>query len=277
MPIFGPDVSHWQGTVDWLAVAGHPAVRFAFIKASQGDSFADPQFERNWRHSKAAGLYRAPYHFFEQDIPGETQANFFWQVVEEFGGHQAGDLPYVLDFEQGSKTEASIFVRALKRLTGNKPVTLYSGGYLKSVAGGALMCDYLWLPQWQAAPTLPWGWNHWTWWQYSNGEDNYTDYPTQLPGIEHEHDMNVFYSTEDELERIAYPMTPEEQAELERANMFIEGIMAYVKGEDPPEDIQNTWTPPKRQGFRFARRALTEPVPGIVPHTHEVTGTAGEP
>jgi hypothetical protein len=44
----GIDVSHWQGDVDWEAVA-ESGVRFAYIRASQGVDLVDRRVERNAR------------------------------------------------------------------------------------------------------------------------------------------------------------------------------------------------------------------------------------
>lgn len=44
--LHGIDVSHHQGNVNWLAVA-EAGVSFAFAKATEGDTFADPQFSAN--------------------------------------------------------------------------------------------------------------------------------------------------------------------------------------------------------------------------------------
>jgi lysozyme len=43
----GIDVSHHQGQIDWDALAAHH-VAFAYIKATEGETFNDPRFSRNW-------------------------------------------------------------------------------------------------------------------------------------------------------------------------------------------------------------------------------------
>ena len=50
--VFGPDVSHYQGAVDWKAVKAAGAA-FAFAKASEGLHTNDDQFASNWRASRA--------------------------------------------------------------------------------------------------------------------------------------------------------------------------------------------------------------------------------
>lgn len=41
--LFGVDVSHWQGKIDWVKVAG-AGESFCFIKATESTGFVDPQF-----------------------------------------------------------------------------------------------------------------------------------------------------------------------------------------------------------------------------------------
>src|SRR3954469_22613633 len=57
----GIDVSHHQGTINWDAVAGD-GVEFAWMKATEGATFRDASFARNWHQAGAAGLARGAYH-----------------------------------------------------------------------------------------------------------------------------------------------------------------------------------------------------------------------
>jgi len=45
--LFGIDVSHHQGTVNWPDVA-KGGISFAYTKATEGSSFVDPLFDTNW-------------------------------------------------------------------------------------------------------------------------------------------------------------------------------------------------------------------------------------
>src|SRR3954471_21897306 len=90
----GIDVSKSQGTVDWTAVkaAGYA---FAYVKATDGETYVDPTFEQSWTGAASAGLLRGAYHFFRAEDSPQAQAEFFWRIV---GGN--GDLPLVIDVEQ---------------------------------------------------------------------------------------------------------------------------------------------------------------------------------
>ena len=55
-PVQGIDVSHHQGVVDWERVASNRAIRFVYIKASEGGDFRDASVTENWDGARRAGL-----------------------------------------------------------------------------------------------------------------------------------------------------------------------------------------------------------------------------
>lgn len=78
----GIDVSHYQGTIDWGLVAEAGKV-FTFIKATEGTSEVDPQFQANWSGANAAaGLLRGAYHFYQPGADPHQQAESFLSVVQ---------------------------------------------------------------------------------------------------------------------------------------------------------------------------------------------------
>jgi len=91
----GIDVFDGQGPIDWVATAGD-GVAFAMIKATQGTYDVQSTFPYNWAQSRAAGLRRGAYHFFDPTEDGVAQAQAFLSAV---GPLAAGDLPAMLDVE----------------------------------------------------------------------------------------------------------------------------------------------------------------------------------
>jgi len=78
--IEGVDVSHHNGTIDW--VAAHAAgIAFTIAKASEADTFVDPMFTTNRQDAKAAGVAFGAYHFFRADVDPTVQANHFLDVI----------------------------------------------------------------------------------------------------------------------------------------------------------------------------------------------------
>lgn len=46
-PVKGIDVSSYQGEIEWTQFEKQ-GIKFAFIKATEGSTFVDEYFERNW-------------------------------------------------------------------------------------------------------------------------------------------------------------------------------------------------------------------------------------
>ena len=64
MEFYGIDVSHYQGNIDWNAVA-KTGINFAFVKAggSEDGIYTESMFEKNYAGAKAAGLNVGAYYF----------------------------------------------------------------------------------------------------------------------------------------------------------------------------------------------------------------------
>jgi lysozyme len=93
----GIDVSHYNGHIDWANVLADPAApKFVYMKATQGDTFVDPQYAAYRAGAKAEGLLCGAYHFFAPDKPVKDQVDSFVKVV----GSVKDELPPMLDIEQ---------------------------------------------------------------------------------------------------------------------------------------------------------------------------------
>ncbi|WP_394840449.1 GH25 family lysozyme [Pendulispora rubella] len=58
----GCDVSSHQGNVDW-ASAANAGAKFSYIKATEGTSYKNPYFARQYQECRDAGLICGAYHF----------------------------------------------------------------------------------------------------------------------------------------------------------------------------------------------------------------------
>lgn len=107
--VHGIDVSHYQANIDWELVRNASLdtspIRFVFIKATEGVSIMDENFNQNFYEAKRNGLIRGAYHFFSPDEDPGRQAMFFLKQVHL----EVGDLPPVLDVEKaGDLTDAQL-------------------------------------------------------------------------------------------------------------------------------------------------------------------------
>lgn len=99
---YGIDVSKWQELISWDKLVEQGFI-FAFIKASQAD-WVDSTFKSHWQGAKEAGIWRAAYHFFVQDIDPHKQAQTFIGLLQG----DPGELPPIVDVEHESRWDRDI-------------------------------------------------------------------------------------------------------------------------------------------------------------------------
>ena len=129
----GIDVSHHQGPIDWSRVAAD-GISSAYIKATEGRGWVDPQFKTNWTASRAAGVRRGAYHFFTLCAPGAEQADNFLRTASP----DPEALPPALDLEilnecsdpfedHAVAGEVDTFVRLVEQAW-RRPLLVYARG-----------------------------------------------------------------------------------------------------------------------------------------------------
>jgi GH25 family lysozyme M1 (1,4-beta-N-acetylmuramidase) len=143
--VYGIDVSHWQGDLNWLRI-WREGFRFSGLKATEGPypngkKYTDPSYARNAKRTRARGFVRFPYHFLV-NAPVRRQVGHFLRVAG--GGWQQGKCP-MIDFEaypnfpslSPKKDHLFAFIRELRSRIGSQPVIfVYSGkGYTDSLGG----------------------------------------------------------------------------------------------------------------------------------------------
>ncbi|MFE2755566.1 lysozyme [Actinosynnema sp. NPDC059335] len=96
--VLGIDVSSHQGDVDWPHW-WNQGVRFAYVKATEGTGYRNPNYGQQYQGSYDVGMVRGAYHFALPDrSDGAAQAHYF---VDNGGGWTADarTLPGALDVE----------------------------------------------------------------------------------------------------------------------------------------------------------------------------------
>lgn len=183
----GVDVSHWNGEIDWIRVAGD-GYRFVFGKATEGVTLVDPTYSINRAGTEGLGMRFGAYHFArpsgttdaEATASAIQQADHFVDVAEP----HPGELPPVLDLEvKGGLGPARLELWARAWLdevyarTGVRGVIYASPNFWKTALGDspdfAAAGHLLWVAHWtkNPAPLVPaanWGGLGWTFWQWTN-------------------------------------------------------------------------------------------------------------
>jgi GH25 family lysozyme M1 (1,4-beta-N-acetylmuramidase) len=215
----GLDVSHYQNQVDWNSVAANGA-KFAYVKATEGTTYLDPQFAANYTGSANVGLKRSAYHFGLPDqASGVDQATFF---VAHGGGwsNDGKTLPPALDIEYNpystadwagwcyNRTPAQIrawindFITTVHAHAHRWPVIYTTRGWWSHCTGSNTTIPVnspLWIEPVASdaggPPGMPAGWSAYTFYQWAHSGT--------FPG-----DQDVFAGTVSQLAAFAAGTTP---------------------------------------------------------------------
>jgi len=186
-PIHGIDVSRYQQLIAWDAVKAMQVKKirlgFVFIKATEGIVNTDPQFRRNWKRSKDAGMIRGAYHFFLPTKDGRMQAENFIKAVDL----KTGDLPPVLDIEQTYGLSRDVIKNEVKEwldIVGAnynvKPIIYTNIDFYKQNLGSDFDDYPLWVAHYYQ-PRQPRIKRDWLFWQHNdNGRVNGVSSPVDF-------------------------------------------------------------------------------------------------
>ena len=168
----GIDISNFQPAFDWAAEKGR--ISFAFIKATEGKTFTDPEFGTNWRHAKAIGIVRGAYHFGRPANGAAADAAHFVAVVRAHG-LAAGDL-LALDLETTDglgPAQVSAYARHwcadVAKATGHTPIVYTFLSFAQEGNCAGLGRYPLWIAEPSAPaghPVVPRPWTAWHFHQY---------------------------------------------------------------------------------------------------------------
>jgi len=280
----GLDVSHYQGAIDWIQVAGG-GYSFTFAKATEGTTLIDPTYAINRAGSNTLGLRLGAYHFGRPGGSGAAgivanaiaQADFFVGVAQP----AAGDLPPVLDLEtKGTLATAGLvqwtqaWLDEVTALTGVDATVYVSPSFWKTALGDttAIAGDGhpLWIAHWttNAAPTVPalnWGGLGWTFWQWTDCSN--------VPGIAHCVDGDRLNGTDPS--RVAIPPYPSGIPTVSSAPTVVGNAQAGAKLAGVP----GVWSGGKPVTFTYqwqscdAAGLTCAPIPGATLETYTPTAT----
>lgn len=216
-----PDLSFWQGLVDWQKL--RTKTDTIIIRLGQGRT-PDREFSRNWRESHLQGMLRGCYIFYDDRVsPGEQAA-----LVVSMLSSSDPELPVVVDWETsfggpfGSLGNVVACMEAIER--DGYQVMLYTGYYWfvehSNAVTNASHYNYLksrplWLAWYANDPNVvrvPAPWTQWTFWQYG------TPIVDESWGVQsRELDMNWWNGTTssfyDWVDRVP-PTIPEEESPM---------------------------------------------------------------
>lgn len=198
--VFGLDISHYQGRIDWKQVKqfnNGVAVSFVFIRAAIGKDEEDQRFAVNWKNAKKRGIIRGAYHYYRPDENSIEQADNFISIVKL----EKGDLPPVLDIEAVSsiQTVKSLKIglkKWLKKVEKHfkiKPIIYTGDSYYKDFLNDTAFRKYtFWIANYNKIKQPKH--RKWKIWQFSK--------TGRIKGIDHDVDFNVFRGSLKELQKM---------------------------------------------------------------------------
>lgn len=211
--IRGIDISHYQERVNWnqlrnATVEGAP-LSFMFVKATEGVSLIDENFNENFYQARQNDIKRGAYHFFTPNADARKQAEFFLKQVHL----EAGDLPPVLDIEKAGRLNKEQLQKAVKtwlsiveKHYGVKPI-IYTGYKFKTqYLNDSFFDDYpYWIAHYYVGQLEYQG--KWAFWQYTD--------VGHIDGINGYVDCNIFKGDLSALNSLSIQPEEEDQIGLE--------------------------------------------------------------
>jgi lysozyme len=199
--IYGIDVSHHQGRIDWKQVAqandnGY-TIDFAIIKATEGGTFKDSLYNYNKESARREGIICGAYHFYNPATSPRKQAEFFIANA----GLVKGDIIPVVDVEKRGDSKAELqrelidFLSILENHYGVKPIIYTSAKFRERYLDNAVLNEYpLWVAHYHTE--VPDTQSEWVLWQYSDR--------SKIQGINTNTDFNIFAGNKADLEKIRF-------------------------------------------------------------------------
>ena len=186
-PVTGIDISKHNGNIDWNTIKVQE-IDFVFIKATEGENYADPTYKKNLNNALEADIPVGAYHFFSFDKDGDKQALNFLKNCQV---HKL-TLPLVIDVEEGNKFTAkpnkSVVLKNLRQMIHsiekitNQKVIIYANEhtYQKYIEEN-FPTNKLWISSFNDPPKVK---CQWLFWQYTH--------KGKIEGIDHLVDINTF-------------------------------------------------------------------------------------
>lgn len=187
---FGIDVSHHQGTINWVKIFQNrnldTLLNFVYCKATEGTTFTDEKWIENRQSLNELGIRNGAYHFFNPDTDPVKQAEHFISIWKP----RDIDLPPVLDVEIENKEKNDVTLKKsmnkwlfhVEKKTGHHPIIYTQDNFFMKKFKNDFLNYNFWIASYSKKP-FGLNYKRIVHWQYSeNGE---------IPGISEKVDLNV--------------------------------------------------------------------------------------
>lgn len=208
--VYGIDVSHFQGSINWPQVHTSGKV-FAFAKATEGVTFDDDHFSTYMPAGISAGMVMGAYHVARPtNNTAAAEASHFLNIAGSYIG--PGYLPPALDLEPAyieSLTPSVLsawiqaWMTAVQNATGISPIIYCTHYDAANYINSSLNIYGLWIANYETNPTVPpTNIGVWTTWEF-----NQYSAIGIVPGITGSVDLDVFNGDATTFNNLIYPPT----------------------------------------------------------------------
>ncbi len=181
----GIDVSHYQGAINWTAVA-QSGISFAFVRVGTSKTI-DTQYINNLQGAAAAGL-RVGVYWYSYAMSAEQAANEAYLLLQLIAPYQVS-FPVVIDIE--AQCQKALTMAQQQEIVNTFGSIVYDAGYMPMVyASRNWYVQRLgdvswqkWVAQYSDTNTMPYSYGVW---QYTSSGS--------VPGINGRVDMDYLYT-----------------------------------------------------------------------------------
>ena len=186
--VYGIDVSHHQGDINWKHVKhwNNHKVEFVYIKATEGATYLDKKYKRNFIEAKREGLKVGSYHYFRTtSTPHEQFINFIKHV-----DHQQQDLIPMIDLEENKSWSTDkynknlkVFLALVEEKYNRKPILYSTQRFYNTYLKNRYLSYYWNIGRYSSKQPYLLDENKWSMWQFSDTET--------VEGISKQVDVNM--------------------------------------------------------------------------------------
>lgn len=190
--VYGIDVSHHQGKIDWSKVSQwrEKNIQFVYIKATEGATYSDPRYKENIEAARANEFLTGSYHYFRTSSEPKDQFKNFLQNVNA----AQQDLIPLVDVEEMKNWKSEEFHEKLQEFLdlaedhyGRKPMIYTVNTFYNKHLKGRYERYPLLIGRYGSNPPLMLDKTEWTIWQFTE--------EARVEGIEKAVDIDVLNST----------------------------------------------------------------------------------
>jgi lysozyme len=214
--ILGLDDSHWGGVLDFSKTY-QQGMRFCILKCISG-TVPTAYWSINRPKAIQAGLIVGEYAWLYPDnkVRCRTQAQATWDLIKS----QPKQIPVTIDHEwtkwggvaaNPTWEDLDLWVTEFIRLSGYKPIYYSAAGYANMfgpmpVALRNKFCAFWFANYGVTSPTMPLGFTHWDFWQFTSSLEQALYAPSSLN--KKELDGNYWAGSLEQLQQLANVSAP---------------------------------------------------------------------